>query len=81
MAPDGPPTFCSTDHDCITCADEGVEVRVVGTGADGLAECVDPNGVRGAVDVALVGDVMPGDALLVHAGVALVRLEDEAVRG
>jgi hydrogenase maturation factor len=30
--------------------------------------------VAGQVDVALVGDVAPGDALLVHAGVAIARL-------
>ena len=70
MATEGPPTFCATDHGCVTCADEGVEVRVVGIGEDGLVDCVDPAGVRGAVDAALVGPVTPGDALLVHAGVA-----------
>ena len=79
MASDGPPTFCATEHGCITCADEGVEVRVVGTGADGLTDCVDAQGVAGVVDTALVGQVVPGDALLVHAGVALVRLEREAM--
>jgi hydrogenase maturation factor len=56
-----------------------VEVRVVGMGEDGLTVCVDPAGVRGAVDTALVGTVVPGDAVLVHAGVALVRLDREAV--
>lgn len=79
MATEGPPTFCSTDHGCVTCADEGVEVRVVGMGDDGLADCIDPAGVRGVVDTALVGVVVPGDVVLVHAGVALVRLEREAV--
>ena len=79
MATEGPPTFCTTDHGCVTCADEGVEVRVVGMGEEGLATCVDPAGVRGEVDAALVGEVVPGDALLVHAGVAIARLEREAV--
>lgn len=74
------PRFCSTDHGCITCSDEGVEVTVTGRGADGLTECVDPEGVRGPVDTTLVGEVVPGDALLVHAGVALVRLEAEVMR-
>ena len=55
MASDGPPTFCATDHGCITCADEGVEVTVVGTAADGLAECADGNGVAGEVDVGAGG--------------------------
>ena len=75
MASDGPPTFCATDHGCITCADEGVEVTVLAAAHDGLAACADGNGVCGEVDVALVGDVAPGDALLVHAGVAIARLE------
>ncbi len=79
MASEGPPTFCTTDHGCVTCADEGVEVRVVGMGQEGLADCIDPAGVHGEVDASLVGEVVPGDALLVHAGVALVRLEREAV--
>jgi hydrogenase maturation factor len=79
MATEGPPTFCSTDHGCVTCADEGVEVRVIGMGEDGLADCVDLAGARGAVDTALVGAVVPGNVLLVHAGVALVRLEREVV--
>ena len=76
----GPPTFCATDHGCITCADEGVEVTVVATAADGLAECADGNGVAGQVEVALVGDVAPGDALLVHAGVAIARLGPAGAR-
>ena len=81
MASGGPPTFCATDHGCITCADEGVEVTVVATAADGLAECADGNGVAGQVEVALVGDVAPGDALLVHAGVAIARLGPAEARG
>jgi hydrogenase maturation factor len=55
-----------------------VVVRVATTGTDGMADCVDPEGARGVVDVALVGEVVPGDALLVHAGVALVLLREEA---
>jgi hypothetical protein len=45
-------------------------MRVVEAGGDGLVLC------EGDVEVmtALVGDVEPGDELLVHAGVALVRL-------
>jgi hydrogenase maturation factor len=40
---------------------------------DGLATCEAP-GEREVVETALVGDVTPGDQVLVHAGVALVRL-------
>jgi hydrogenase maturation factor len=79
MAPEAP-IFCATGHGCITCADEGVEVTVAGVAADGLADCVDGNGVSGRVDAALVGDVAPGDVLLVHAGVAIARLDAAGAR-
>jgi hypothetical protein len=62
---------------CITCADEGVIARVVELDATtGLARCAGEDGGELAVDVALVDAVTPGDALLVHAGVALARVED-----
>lgn len=74
MGPD-PPRFCATDHDCITCSDEGVEVRVVRARADDMAECLDGGGVAGEIDTTLVGQVIPGERLLVHAGVAIARPE------
>jgi hydrogenase maturation factor len=57
---------CADDH-CITCSDEAAPMRVVEVRADGTALC------DGAVEVMtdLVGAVEPGDAVLVHAGVAL----------
>jgi hypothetical protein len=58
---------CDENH-CITCSDEGVPMRVTAV-VDGLALC---DGVE--VMTELVGDVAPGDELIVHAGVALVRL-------
>jgi hydrogenase maturation factor len=59
---------CDEPH-CTTCSDEGVPMRVLEVGADGLARC------EGGVEVMteLVGPVAPGDEVLVHAGVALVR--------
>ena len=61
---------CSPDGHCVTCSDEGVALRVLEAGDDGLARC------EGDVEVMtdLVGEVEPGDELLVHAGVALQRL-------
>jgi hydrogenase expression/formation protein HypC len=41
----------------------------------GLALCEDASGDRATVEIALVDPVAPGDDLLVHAGVALIRLE------
>jgi hydrogenase maturation factor len=43
----------------------------------GLASCRDAEGAMSDVDVALLDRIDPGDAVLVHAGVALVRLEEE----
>jgi hypothetical protein len=58
------------EHHCITCSDEGVAMRVLEVGSDGIARC--DGGVEVMID--LVGVVAPGDEVLVHAGVALVRL-------
>jgi hydrogenase maturation factor len=60
---------CEGDH-CVTCSDEGVPMRVVDVRPGALALC------EGDVEVMtdLVGEVAPGDEVLVHAGVALVRL-------
>jgi hypothetical protein len=67
---------CAEDV-CITCSDEGRLGEVV------LApmETFGPALVRTAageedVDVTVVGDVVPGDLLLVHAGAALTRLDE-----
>ena len=43
-----------------------------------LALCEDDDGDRATVEIALVEPVGTGDSLLVHAGVALVRLEPAA---
>jgi hydrogenase maturation factor len=65
---------CGEDH-CITCGDVGVAMRVLSIDrSTGLARC---DGEE-QVDVALVEPLQEGDAVLVHAGVALVRLEAAA---
>jgi hydrogenase maturation factor len=64
---------CPEGH-CITCSDEGVEMTVVRARGES-AVCRDPDGEPADVDVALVDAVGPGDVVLVHAGVALARLE------
>ena len=71
---------CLPEVGCITCADEGIEMRALKVDAgSGLAVCVDPDGSTSEVDLGIVTGVAPGDAVLVHAGVALARLEPEAV--
>ena len=65
---------CGDGH-CITCSDEGVEMRVVRLDdARALALCEDDGGGRLSVEVALIDDPAVGDTLLVHAGTALARL-------
>jgi hydrogenase maturation factor len=67
-------TACGSEH-CLTCADEGLPMRVVRADpARGLALCEDERGERVTVETELVEPVGPGDLLLVHAGTALVAL-------
>ena len=71
---------CSDEH-CITCGDQGLPLRIVALEGAGLARCCDeaaPDEPHATVDVQLVGEVAPGDLVLVHAGVALVLLEGAA---
>lgn len=65
-------------HHCVTCSDEGLPLRVVGAGPEeATAVCRGDDGVEQVVMTDLVGSVAPGEMLLVHAGVALSRLDDE----
>ena len=66
---------CTADDHCITCSDEGVPMHVVRAVEDGLALCSTADGAASEVMTDLVGAVAPGDAVLVHAGVALTRLQ------
>jgi hydrogenase maturation factor len=66
-------TACDPHHDrCITCGDVGVEMRVLDV-RDGLALC-EADGDEREVEIALLDDVGPGDLVLVHADVGLVKL-------
>jgi len=72
---------CADPFHCVTCADEGVAMRVVAVDEErGLALCAAPGGERQSVEIALVGPVAPGDLLLVHAGTALTALDAAEVR-
>jgi hydrogenase expression/formation protein HypC len=66
---------CSLDQDgCLTCGDVAVPVTVTHAG-ELDAVCVDVYGHEGRVAIELVGPVVAGDRLLVHAGVAIEKLE------
>ncbi|KJL36262.1 MAG: hypothetical protein CMH36_07015 [Microbacterium sp.] len=68
-----------TDEVCITCSDEGRLGEVVAA-PEGLFE---PARVRTAdgledVDVTIVGQVLPGDLLVIHAGTAIALVAEPA---
>ena len=70
-----PALSCLPEHGCITCGDTAVSMSVEHVDeARGLALCADAEGAKQTVEIALVGKVEVGDALLVHAAVALTRL-------
>jgi hypothetical protein len=69
-----PPTECADDV-CVTCSDEGRLAEVIAGPEDRFGRAL----VRTAtgeeyVDVTLVGDVVPNDLVLVHAGGALTKV-------
>ena len=65
---------CDIREGCITCGDVAVPLTVVETG-ELDARCRDDEGNEELVAIELVGAVAPGDRLLVHAGVAIERLD------
>jgi hydrogenase maturation factor len=79
-APPTPDAGRQSQH-CITCGDVGDPSTVVAVDGDReLALCAGPDGERTTVEIALVSPVAAGDVLLVHAGTAIARLDDLAVR-
>jgi len=66
---------CADGH-CITCADEGRVVEVVER-VGPLTVVVRSEGRTEDVDTTLVDPVAPGDLVLVHAGIAISRLDSE----
>lgn len=66
-----------TDEVCITCSDEGRLGEVIAAPEDLFSPAL----VRTAegeedVDVSVVGDVVPGDLVLIHAGAAITKIDD-----
>jgi hydrogenase assembly chaperone HypC/HupF len=64
---------------CITCGDVALPLTVLRLDEGrGLALCADDDGNSETVEIDLVAPVAPGDRLLVHAGTAIARLNEEA---
>lgn len=72
------PTEC-TDEVCITCSDEGRLGEVVTPSRDGLARVRTAEGIE-QVMTTLVDPVEPGQLVLVHAGLAISKIDEEAGR-
>jgi hydrogenase expression/formation protein HypC len=64
-------TVCH-DEVCITCSDQLLEVVVTSVSADGIAQAT-CDGVACEVSIDLLDDIVAGDHLLAHGGVALQR--------
>ncbi len=61
---------------CVTCSDEGRVGEVVSPSADGMASVRTARGVE-TVATALIDPVAAGELVLVHAGTAISRIEEE----
>lgn len=70
--------LCQPDPErhCPTCADEAVVATVLSVDAEAGMACVSLGLGEAMIDVTLLGEVRPGDRLLVHGGVALERLDE-----
>jgi hypothetical protein len=61
---------------CVTCSDEGRLGEVVSPSADGMAAVRTARGVESVV-TALIDPVAAGELVLVHAGTAISRIEED----
>lgn len=61
---------CADGQGCITCTDEGRLGEVVGMEGPDVAHVRTPQGIE-VVDVTIVGPLLPGDLVLIHAGIAV----------
>jgi hypothetical protein len=62
---------------CVTCSDEGRMGEVVSPSAEGVAAVRTARGVESVV-TALIDPVAAGELVLVHAGTAISRIEEDA---
>jgi hypothetical protein len=71
-----PESTASQGDTCITCSDEGRLAEVLTVSGDGLATVRTARGVEKVV-TALIDPVAVGELILVHAGTAICRLEED----
>jgi hydrogenase maturation factor len=70
---------CTGDA-CITCGDVAMPVRITALRPGGLALAATEVGTEEEISIALV-DAGVGDAVLVHAGEAIARLDRDGLAG
>jgi hydrogenase maturation factor len=63
---------------CITCSDEALPARVQRVDPQAGVAFVTINDTIEEVDITLVDDVVPGDLLLVHGGVAIANIDKDS---
>jgi hypothetical protein len=66
--------YCTptADGHCVTCSDEALQARVLRVDEEtGLVEVMAEEVRTEEIDITLVENVVPGDLLLVHGGVAI----------
>jgi hydrogenase maturation factor len=69
---------CERDAEghCITCSDEALPASVICVNQHTGIACVRINDAMEEVDITLMDNVVPGDVLLVHGGVAIGYTDD-----
>lgn len=72
------PTRDDDNGVCVTCSDEGRPGEVMSASVDGQARVRTARGIEDVVTT-LVEPVAPGDLVLVHAGTAISRMDEEDV--
>src|SRR5438270_9493346 len=75
-------SLCELDADghCVTCSDEALPVKVLHVDAESGLALVEVKDTTEEIDVTLVDEVVPGDMLLVHGGVAIGHLGVQGAR-
>ena len=64
---------------CITCSDEALQARVLRVDQQVGVAFVTINDAMEEVDITLLDNVVPGNLLLVHGGVAIASVDNETV--
>jgi hydrogenase maturation factor len=71
-------SLCELDGEghCVTCSDEALPARVLRVDQETGLALVEVKDTTEEIDVTLVDDIVPGDLLLVHGGVAIGHVDE-----